>query len=85
MELKDLGKHGGVLIAALKGKMGKKSEPEVEETEGEGNDQGKLAAAEEMLAAIKAEDAQALADALGNLFTILDSEPHVEGGAPDED
>ena len=47
---------------------------------GGGNEDGKQAAAEDILQAIEDKDAEALAEAFENMFVILESEPHEEAG-----
>lgn len=48
-------------------------------TEIMGPDPGMEAAAQDLLSAIKADDAKAVAAALRNAFELADSEPHEEG------
>ena len=68
------GGHGG------SGKMAERGEPE----DTAGNEEGKAAAGEDMLAAIEAKDAKALASAVANLFAICESEPHEEYGEEED-
>ena len=70
------GGHGG------NGPKGKRERGEPEDTAG--NEEGKAAAGEDMLAAIEAKDAKALASAVANLFAICESEPHEEYGEEED-
>ena len=54
------------------------SEPDMEKDES-GVDEGELAAAEEVLSAIKSNDAEQLCQALKDLWEMFDASPHVEG------
>jgi hypothetical protein len=51
--------------------------------EGEGDDRGLEAAAEDLIKAVETKDAKSVAEALENAFSILDAEPHEEGEHPD--
>lgn len=54
------------------------SEPDGSEAQND-PDAGHLAAASEIMDAIHSKDVQRLADALKDMFSMLDSEPHEEG------
>lgn len=70
--------HSGKPLAALILAKAHKPGPEGEE-EGEGDEQGLDAAAEDLISAVHGKDTAGVVEALRNAFSILDSEPHEEG------
>lgn len=66
-------KQAGVIIAK---RVGDKTEVESEEGE---HAPGLMASAEDLISAVHAKDAKAVASAIKAAFEVCDSEPHEEG------
>ena len=79
MEIGFGGPKKGKGIAAMILKMHPAHKGEEESEEGEGDEEGLLAASEELINAVKEGNKEAVASALKNAFYICDSMPHEEG------
>jgi len=72
-------KQAGVIMAK---RVGEKTEPMHEEGE---HEPGLMAAAEDLISAVHAKDAKAVADAFKAAFEVCESYPHEEGPHIGED
>ncbi len=73
-------------ISVMVGRLVPKGPGSQGEEPGDGNSQGIEAAAEDLIRAVEMKDARGVAEALGNAFAILESEPRSEAmGESEED